>query len=44
VTLNRYAGDGLFWYEEDLYSPSAYLEILSQWKAAMAAAGRKHTQ
>ena len=44
VTLNRYAGDGLFWYEEDLYSPSAYIEIITQWKADMDRHGRKYGQ
>jgi hypothetical protein len=44
VTLNRYAGDGLFWYEEDLYSPSAYMEIITQWKADMGRHGRKYGQ
>ena len=44
VTLNRYAGDGLFWFEEDLYSPSAYVEILTQWKADMTAHGRRYSK
>jgi hypothetical protein len=44
VTLNRYAGNGLFWYEEDLYSPSAYLEILAEWKQEMDKRGKKYTK
>lgn len=44
VTLNRYAGDGLFWYEEDLYSPTAYLEVLKQWKAEMDRLGRPYSR
>ena len=40
VTLNRYAGNGLFWYEEDLYSPSAYLEVIKSWKDEMRRLGR----
>ena len=42
VTLNRYAGDGLFWYEEDLYSPSAYLEVIKTWKQEMDERGRPY--
>ncbi len=40
VTLNRYGGNGLFWYEEDLYSPSAYLEVLASWKQEMTSLGK----
>jgi hypothetical protein len=40
VTMNRYAGDGLFWFEEDIYSPSAYLEIRAAWQAEMQRVGR----
>jgi hypothetical protein len=44
VTLNRYGGNGLFWFEEDLYSPSAYIEILTEWKAEMEKRGRPYTK
>ena len=40
VTLNRYAGNGLFWYEEDIYSPDAYLEIRGAWLREMRRLGK----
>jgi hypothetical protein len=38
VTLNLYAGNGKFHYEEDLYCAPAYLEILKTWKRDMGRA------
>jgi hypothetical protein len=38
VTLNLYAGNGKFHYEEDLYCAPAYLEILKTWKQDMGKA------
>lgn len=40
ITLNRYAGNGLFWFEEDIYSPPAYLEIKAAWEREMDRLGR----
>jgi hypothetical protein len=44
VTMNRYAGDGLFWFEEDIYSPSAYLEIRAAWQREMDRLGRPYAK
>jgi hypothetical protein len=44
VTMNRYAGDGLFWFEEDIYSPSAYLEIRAAWQREMERLGRPYAK
>lgn len=35
VTMCIYAGNGKFCFEEDIYSPAAYLEIRNQWRQAM---------
>lgn len=32
ITITRYAGEGLFDYEEDLYSMPGYLQILGDWQ------------
>jgi len=40
MTMNRYAGNGLFWFEEDIYSPSAYIEVKSAWQREMKRLGK----
>lgn len=39
VTLNIYGGGGKFCYEEDLYSPAAYIEIRDTWRRDMGMEG-----
>ena len=39
VTINRYAGKGLFCYEEDFYSAPAYAETLRSWQQEMGRRG-----
>jgi hypothetical protein len=38
MTIDRYAGDGKWRYEENLYSAPAYLGILTSWQGASGAA------
>ena len=33
LTMLRYDGDGLFNYEEDLYNPNAYIQMVQDWVA-----------
>ena len=35
-TLLKYAGDGLWSYEEDIYNPAQFAEMLSGWQARKA--------
>ena len=35
-TLLKYAGDGLWSYEEDIYNPAKFAEMLSGWQARKA--------
>jgi hypothetical protein len=35
-TLLKYAGDGLWSYEEDIYNPSKFAEMLERWQARKA--------
>src|SRR5436305_5434350 len=35
-TLLKYAGDGLWSYEEDIYNPAKFTEMLSGWQARRA--------
>jgi hypothetical protein len=32
----KYAGDGLWSYEEDIYNPSHFVEMLNGWQARKA--------
>jgi SnoaL-like domain len=38
ITLDRYAGDGKFNYEENFYSAPAYLGVLQGWQSASSGA------
>ena len=40
ITILRYAGDGLFAEEEDVYNPARYLPMVRRWVAAAIANGR----
>ena len=40
VTINIYAGDGLFKYEEDLYCAPAFMNVFGNWQSEWKAAGR----
>jgi hypothetical protein len=35
-SLMKYAGDGLWSYEEDIYNPSHFVEMLNGWQARKA--------
>jgi hypothetical protein len=35
-SLMKYAGDGLWSYEEDIYNPSHFVEMLKEWQARKA--------
>lgn len=39
ITILHYAGDGRFSYEEDVYNPAAFAELVGRWTAAREAAG-----
>jgi len=40
-TLLKYAGDGKWAYEEDVYNPNAFIEVVQEWtKRKQAAEGR----
>ncbi len=39
-TLLKYAGDGMWSYEEDVYNPMRFGAMVAGWEAARAAAGR----
>jgi hypothetical protein len=39
ITILQYAGDGLWSYEEDVYNPARFSDMLDRWKAARDAAG-----
>jgi hypothetical protein len=40
VTILHYAGDNQFSYEEDVYNPARFLEMVGSWAAVAAANGR----
>jgi len=39
ITILRYAGDGLWAEEEDIYNPAKFLTMVREWCAAASAAG-----
>jgi hypothetical protein len=38
-TLLKYAGDGLWSYEEDIYNPSHFMEMIAGWQKVKAELG-----
>jgi hypothetical protein len=40
ITILRYAGDGLFSNEEDVYNPARYLPMVQAWAKIADAHGR----
>ena len=40
LTILHYAGDGLFSYEEDVYNPLRFVEMVAGWAAVAEAHGR----
>jgi hypothetical protein len=40
LTILHYAGDNLFSYEEDVYNPTRFLEMVAGWAAVAEANGR----
>lgn len=40
VTITIYGGNGMFKYEEDLYSPNGYMKVVNDWQEEMRRLGR----